>query len=627
MATSNTDFNVNFINCALCFEKYKTPRNLPCKHVLCHNCLSAHIKATYDKFCSPPLGFSCPICRTFIPAPGVLGQYPVEDWANHFTENMFFNFKADKLASLSNVTCGPCKTGGENDVQAENWCMECADALCKKCTQVHKNFKALITHQIFSLNTTELSVSKESKKVMNNLDCCEKHEKRNIELICETHQALCCCLCIIQEHKQCENFSTITQAAEACLEEKKKIVEDIKHFSAKIDLLLQDEKQNITELETKMETDSDEIRKMIEEMVNQLRNREEKYLNKLAEASKEGKRKLQDSVGSLEHRKMYLAYWLEILTTNTEDQTKEGIIIKCLKTKEAMKEIICLPLIRTNFNVAVEIPSGIHKINSLGTLFNVETTENNVNLNDIKNSTIDELEEFETECARIYGGCFLPNGRLLLCDSSSPRCLIFMENGTLAQEIGIPGNPWDAFIESDGRILITLPADQKLVVLLQNTLAVEDTIDLSCSCSSIAKLQDRYLFGSSGSFEEFNFEFNHLESLSVDITDDIAVDKKGCIVFGDYDKNKITKENKDHTVMFTYNHRELINICGLAVDRYGFIFVNGRSSDNIHILSEDGELLKMLDFKSPQCIKFEEKSSRFFVVSSEGVVKILKTSW
>ena len=90
---------------------------------------------------------------------------------------------------------------------------------------------------------------------------------------------------------------------------------------------------------------------------------------------------------------------------------------------------------------------------------------------------------------------------------------------------------------------------------------------------------------------------------------------------------KLLKRNEDHTVMFTYNHRELINVCGLAVDKYGFIFVNGRENDNIHILSEDGELLKMLDFKSPQCIKFEEKSSRFFVVSSEGVVKILKTSW
>ena len=102
-----------------------------------------------------------------------------------------------------------------------------------------------------------------------------------------------------------------------------KIVEDIKHFSSKIDLLLQDEKQNITKLENRMDTYSDEIRKMIEGMVNQLRVREEKYLNELAEASKEGKRKLQESVGSLEHRKMYLAHWLEMLTTDVEDQTKE----------------------------------------------------------------------------------------------------------------------------------------------------------------------------------------------------------------------------------------------------------------------------------------------------------------
>ena len=90
-----------------------------------------------------------------------------------------------------------------------------------------------------------------------------------------------------------------------------------------------------------------------------------------------------------------------------------------------------MPLIRTNFNVEVEVPNGIDKINSLGTLFNVQTTENNVNLL-LQNSTIDELAKFDTGCKEIYGGGFLPNGRLLLCDNSSPRCLIFKENGLLA---------------------------------------------------------------------------------------------------------------------------------------------------------------------------------------------------
>ena len=144
MAASNIDFNVNLINCALKSIKFRETYhvNMLCVMVVCQPISRRHV------FCSPPLGFSCPICRSFIPGPGVFGQYPVEDWANHFPENLFLNFRADKIASLSNVTCGPCKTGGESDVQAENWCMECADALCKKCTQVHKNFKALISHQI-----------------------------------------------------------------------------------------------------------------------------------------------------------------------------------------------------------------------------------------------------------------------------------------------------------------------------------------------------------------------------------------------------------------------------------------------------------------------------------------------
>ena len=162
---------------------------------------------------------------------------------------------------------------------------------------------------------------------------------------------------------------------------------------------------------------------------------------------------------------MYLLYWLKILTTNTEDETKERHFIKLKKTKQAMKEIARLPLIRSNIDLKTEISGGIEKIESLGTLFNVQTTDNHVNIDDIQRQAVLVEAMFEIEMDAIYGGCFLPNGRLLLCDNSSPRCLIFMENGSLQQEVELPANPWDAFVESDGRILITIPGGQRIVVL------------------------------------------------------------------------------------------------------------------------------------------------------------------
>ena len=234
---------------------------------------------------------------------------------------------------------------------------------------------------------------------------------------------------------------------------------------------------------------------------------------------------------------------------------------------------------------------------------------------------------FEVEMYEIYGGCFLPNGRLLLCDNSSPRCLIFLENGSLEQEVELPGNPWDAFVESDGRILITIPGAQRIVILQQNTLAIEKTIELSCACRGISKIEDRYLIGTRGCIEEFSSKFTPLKSRSVDITDDIVVDKTGCVVFGDNGTSTITKEDKDHNVLFIYKANRFAAPFGLAIDKYGYIYVNNRENDNIHILSQGGHLLKILEFTGPQCIKFEENSQRFFVVSSEGIVTIFKTTW
>ena len=120
------------------------------------------------------------------------------------------------------------------------------------------------------------------------------------------------------------------------------------------------------------------------------------------------------------------------------------------------------------------------------------------------------------------------------------------------------------------------------------------------------------MIGTRGSIEEFSSAFTPLKSRSVDITDDIAVDKTRCIVFGDIGTNTITKEDKDHNVLFTYKASRFAAPIGLAIDNYGFIYVNYREDDCIHILSIDEHLMKILKSTGPQCIKFEENSQRVF---------------
>lgn len=364
-------------------------------------------------------------------------------------------------------------------------------------------------------------------------------------------------------------------------------------------------------------------------MVVGLRNLEETYLNQLAEVSKDVRQKLEGSIRSLEQRSMYLAHWLDVISTDAQNQTKEELVTKCLNAKHVLKAVKSLPLIQMKLDISAEVSIGIEKLNSLGTLFSAKTIESDIDYNDIQQAMFVKIAEFHIPGSHIYGGGFLPKGQLLLCDNSLKKCIVCNEDGTILQEIPLPGAPWDAYFESDGRTLVTIPDKKTVVVLQENTLAIEKSMDVSCKCSGIAKRQNRYLIATRDSIEEFSPDFTHLESRLKDISDDIAVDGDGCVIFGHYGNAMLTKENPDrnYKVMFTYKHKNLESLYGLAIDNNGFIFVNGKESENIHVLSEDGQLLKLLDVDSPICIKFEKNSQRFFVANEKGTVKIFEATW
>lgn len=211
-----------------------------------------------------------------------------------------------------------------------------------------------------------------------------------MEFLCKTHQTGCCSACVVKEHKNCEGFDTLSEAANLFTNEKKsKLVEEIKVLLLKIETIIQNEKQNISDLDDKTDTFSKMIKKMIEEMVNRLKTPKKTYLDKLADISKNARQKLERSLRLLEQRKMYLAHWLEIVSTASPNKITENFL-KCLTTKEVLKAEEELPLIQISFDLSAKVSRRIEIIDSLGTLFRVEMTENNVNFSDIQKEIISE---------------------------------------------------------------------------------------------------------------------------------------------------------------------------------------------------------------------------------------------
>ena len=103
-------------------------------------------------------------------------------------------------------------------------------------------------------------------------------------------------------------------------------------------------------------------------------------------------------------------------------------------------------------------------------------------------------------------------------------------------------------------------------------------------------------------------------------TDDVALDNEDNVIYSSYSQHTVRKQDKAGNVLFSYTHEKLNQPYGLAVNRNGEIFVGGHNSNNIHILSRSGELLRILEgIKNPTWVKFQSDTNRLFVMESENL--------
>lgn len=149
----------DFTKCSICFEDFKSPKCLPCSHSFCHECLKNHIESSCRSK-EAPVGFSCPLCREFIPAEKISAE--LSDWANDFPSN-------DRLGKISETSqgnlCDGCLRDGEEE-EANQFCLMCKEKLCGMCTKYHRRNLLTKDHNVLSGGTKEVSNCHRNKKIV-----------------------------------------------------------------------------------------------------------------------------------------------------------------------------------------------------------------------------------------------------------------------------------------------------------------------------------------------------------------------------------------------------------------------------------------------------------------------------
>ena len=179
------------LTCAICLDAFKDPKLLQCFHVYCKDCLQRLV--VQDR--QGQLSLSCPTCRQSTLLPPATG---VSDLQAAFHIHHLFEIQdaLKKVKDPQKVQCEKCTKTTRN---ATNFCRDCGEFICEKCTEMHSEWKELSKHEVVSMEQIQSNVKQlvPPKKVTL---YCSQHEGMKLDLYCETCGELICLHCTVNKH-------------------------------------------------------------------------------------------------------------------------------------------------------------------------------------------------------------------------------------------------------------------------------------------------------------------------------------------------------------------------------------------------------------------------------------------
>lgn len=203
MAT-NKEVVINQENfqCSLCLEVYSKPRTLPCLHSFCHDCLLKYLEGF-----SGQNTYKCPMCLKDFEVDPTVSENVVKWMEQKFPVNFTLALISDQCREQNNARglmrlCEPCLNDSA-EATAVAYCLDCREQLCKLCRTCHKRSKATKSHTVIDIDRREENASKDVDFLMNIAEC-PSHIGQEVWFVCKCHDKVCCHICAISEHKQCD---------------------------------------------------------------------------------------------------------------------------------------------------------------------------------------------------------------------------------------------------------------------------------------------------------------------------------------------------------------------------------------------------------------------------------------
>ncbi|KAL3860364.1 hypothetical protein ACJMK2_010500 [Sinanodonta woodiana] len=197
--------------CAICEERFRALKILPCLHTFCVPCLKNYLETLPNA----EIDFPCPMCQTIIPAPR--RDISPEDWVWHIKSHQRRLSLVESEVVLDEIDrkCDPCKEM-EEFRDATNYCQTCKEALCGVCTRTHRGMRITRLHSLIPIQDSK----SHQMQLLQADEPCADHPGNTMNMYCQDHFVPCCNTCVAVTHRRCQNVVTMDKLAKALKQSK-----------------------------------------------------------------------------------------------------------------------------------------------------------------------------------------------------------------------------------------------------------------------------------------------------------------------------------------------------------------------------------------------------------------------
>ncbi|XP_071153889.1 E3 ubiquitin-protein ligase TRIM71-like [Mytilus edulis] len=562
------------------------------------------------------------------------------------------------MSSSKLTVCGVCEYRNINKPSVV-WCSECNEGLCEECKDHHAASRGSRNHSIVPVSEYQNLPS----GILEITQICPTHDDKYV-IFCKKHDTPCCRRCVTETHNECKEIDVIddviknVKSSNAFLE----IEHSLAELSENLQRIREDRQENIKSLienRAKIEKEVHQTRisinnhldKLQETLMKELYVAEEKESTKIKNiitSIQENERKISESQTTFDKIKQHASDLQTFLALKhiQRDVMNNEQFLESLKKGEKMNHA-CISWKTEN---AVEIiPTTIKKMGIItldtrsydATLTNRKNKQAQImmtithipNIDDIKltlRQTVNSIGSDVSDCT------LLPDGRIIFSCFGNSKIHVIKPDGTLDFTLEPGFSPSHIFyIDESQKLVVTSSLYNYCISIIDiKNRKTEKSINVGSHNYGIVHKDGKLFYNGythglcvvkledNSVTKLVNVPLSPLSSIAIWLDNLYFITKDRSLTCCDL-QGGIKRKFKLEAYLKEPR--------GITVDNYGRVYVSGFESNNIGVISPDGNTHRVLlsekdGLKNPKSMCFDRKNNKLLVANIQNVAFLYEVS-